>query len=146
MVNIIYGLHSRNADDKNRVILPPAIREYLGTNFMVSIGFDGNADLRTKEEFMKYIKMLEDQSSFDKRARIITRSILGNSFEVTLDAMNRISLPKHVVEKLAIQKEVIFIGAGTLVEMWSKEMYDNFESEYSADDIAAMAQEISLGK
>ncbi|WP_117275143.1 division/cell wall cluster transcriptional repressor MraZ [Mycoplasmopsis edwardii] len=143
MVNIIYGQHSRNADDKNRVILPPAIRDYLGTNFMVSIGFDGNADLRTKEEFMKYIKILEDKSSFDKRTRILTRTILGNSFEITLDAMNRMSLPKHIVEKLAIQKEIIFVGAGSLVEMWSKEKLESFESQYSHDDLAAIAQDLS---
>jgi MraZ protein len=104
-------------DGKNRVVLPSNIKEYLGTNFMISIGFDGNADLRSKEEFQKYIKMLENQSVFDKKARIITRSILGNSFEVTLDNMNRISLPKQMVEQLAIQKEIIFIGAGTLVEL-----------------------------
>ncbi|WAM10615.1 cell division/cell wall cluster transcriptional repressor MraZ [Mycoplasmopsis cynos] len=143
MVNIIYGQHSRNADDKNRVIFTAAIRDYLGNKFMLSIGFDGNADLRTKEEFMRYINMLEDQSLFDKRARIITRSILGNSFEITLDSMNRMTLPKYIVEKLAIHKEIIFVGAGSLVEMWSKERFDNFEKEYSLDDLAAIAQEIS---
>ncbi|VEU62589.1 division/cell wall cluster transcriptional repressor MraZ [Mycoplasmopsis bovirhinis] len=143
MSNIIYGTHSRNMDGKNRVVLPPHIKEYLGANFMISIGFDGNADLRTKEEFAKYILMLENQSVFDKKARIITRSILGNSFEVTLDNMNRISLPKQVVDRLNIQKEIIFIGVGTLVELWSAESYNSFVNEHSLEDIAAIAQELS---
>jgi MraZ protein len=48
-----------------------------------------------------------------------------------------------MVEQLAIQKEIIFIGAGTLVELWSAEKYNSFVNEHTLDDIALIAQELS---
>ncbi|WP_308699348.1 MULTISPECIES: cell division/cell wall cluster transcriptional repressor MraZ [unclassified Mycoplasma] len=137
------GQQLRNIDSKNRVVLPPVFKEKLGDEFILTIGFDGNAELRTKEAFNEYLKLFENKSFFDKSVRNLTRLIMGNAFEIKLDSMSRISLPKKIIEKLTIQKEVIFVGVGSMVELWSKEMFEEFENQYNPDDLSKLAQEIS---
>ncbi|RIV16661.1 division/cell wall cluster transcriptional repressor MraZ [Mycoplasmopsis gallopavonis] len=139
----MYGQHVRNLDDKSRVVLPSDYRDVLGSKFYITMGFDGNAELRSVENFQKYISMLEDKSYFDKKIRILTRLILGNAVEVSLDSHGRISLPKNLIEKLSITKAVVFVGAGSIIELWSKESFEEFEKQFSSEDIANIAQEIS---
>ncbi|QGZ97564.1 division/cell wall cluster transcriptional repressor MraZ [Mycoplasma sp. NEAQ87857] len=139
----MFGQHKRNLDDKSRVVLPPVFKEELGSTFYITLGFDGNAELRSQDNFRNYISMLEDKSFFDKRVRDITRIILGNAFEVALDNQNRISLPKHIVSKLSIQKEVVFVGVGSFVELWSSEKFEAFENQYSSEDLINLAQMLS---
>ncbi|VEU70305.1 division/cell wall cluster transcriptional repressor MraZ [Mycoplasmopsis glycophila] len=139
----MYGQQVRNIDDKSRVVLPSNFRDLLGSKFYITMGFDGNAELRSEENFKKYVSMLEDKSYFDRKVRILTRTILGNAVEVALDNQNRMSLPKNIIEKLSITKEVVFVGAGSIIELWSKESFEEFENQFSPDDIANIAQEIS---
>ncbi|WP_426461579.1 division/cell wall cluster transcriptional repressor MraZ [Mycoplasma hafezii] len=139
----MFGQHTRNLDDKSRVVLPPAFKELLGDRFYITVGFDGNAELRSVENFRKYVAMLEDKSYFDKKVRILSRLIMGNAVEVTLDGQNRISIPKTLKEKLSINKEVIFVGAGSIIELWAKERFEEFEGQFTAEDLADIAQELS---
>ncbi|MEA4134271.1 cell division/cell wall cluster transcriptional repressor MraZ [Mycoplasma sp. 2045] len=139
----MYGEYSRNIDDKNRVVIPPVFRDELGSKVFVTIGFDGNAEIRSIEEYKAYIRMIEENNRFDRNARILARYILGNTYEIDLDNQNRISLPKIIIDKLSIKKEVIFIGVGSIAELWSKEKYDEFNNQYSLDDIANIAQTLS---
>ncbi|MGZ9762735.1 division/cell wall cluster transcriptional repressor MraZ [Mycoplasma sp. 5912] len=138
------GQHTRNLDDKNRVILPPVFQEQLGNQFMVSIGFDGNAELRSIEEFDKYRQNIESKSFFNKDVRKVTRFILGNSFLATLDSVGRFSIPKKITTDLAIKKEITFVGMGSLVEIWAKEKFDAENAEISLSGMSALAEKISL--
>ncbi|SJZ64767.1 division/cell wall cluster transcriptional repressor MraZ [Mycoplasmopsis verecunda] len=139
----MYGLQIRNIDDKSRVVLPPVFRDELGSKLFITIGFDGNAEVRSEKSFQSYISMIENRSRFDVKTRTLARYIFGNTFEVVLDNQNRISLPKPIIEKLAIQKEVYFIGVGSIVELWAKEKYDEIQSTYTVKDMAELAQFLS---
>ncbi|WP_416755856.1 division/cell wall cluster transcriptional repressor MraZ [Mycoplasma aquilae ATCC BAA-1896] len=139
----MYGSQTRNIDDKNRVVLPPVFRDELGSKLYITIGFDGNAEVRSQEGFQAYIAMIENKSRFDVKTRTLARYIFGNTFEIVLDNQNRISLPKPIIEKLSIQKEVIFIGVGSIVELWAKEKYDENQNQYTVEDMAELAQFLS---
>lgn len=139
----MFGQHSRNLDDKNRVVLPSAFKEFLGSTFMVTIGFDGNAEMRSLESFEIYKQKIENNSYFTADVRTITRFIMGNTFEAKLDSVGRFSVPKNIIDKLSIQKEITFVGAGSLIELWSKEKYDEVCDKYSLDDMAEIAEKIS---
>ncbi len=136
----IYGQHSRNIDAKNRVMLPTKIRDILGNNFFLTIGMEGIVELRSKADFQNLIDVFNAQSFFDPKARMLKRFWLGNSQEIELDSQNRFVIPKNILEKAAIQKEVLFIGVGNLVEMWSKEAYENYETKISDEELLEAAQ------
>ncbi|WP_036458693.1 cell division protein MraZ [Mycoplasma leonicaptivi] len=140
---VIFGEQLRNMDDKNRVILPPNIRNYLGDFFVLTIDFDGNAVLRTKQEFEKYTEVFANKSDFNTNVRTLRRIILSRSYEINVDSSNRITLQKNIVSDLAIKKEIIFIGTGSSVELWSKERWETFKSSISQDMLIDLANSVS---
>ncbi|WP_416373955.1 MraZ C-terminal domain-containing protein [Mycoplasmopsis felis] len=75
--------------------------------------------------------------------RLLSRFIFGNSYEVKIDSVGRFNIPKIIIDKLTIQKEISFIGVGNLVEIWSKERLDELDSNISLTDIVTIAQKVS---
>ncbi|UUM20125.1 MULTISPECIES: division/cell wall cluster transcriptional repressor MraZ [unclassified Mycoplasma] len=139
----MYGQHTRAIDDKNRVVLPAAYKDQLGTSFFITLGFDKNFELRSVENFNAYTKKLQNKSQFNSKVRHLTRIIMSNVVEVNLDKQGRISLPKFIIDKLSIQKEVVFVGNGSIIELWSKEAFQEFENLFQDGDLAKLAEEIS---
>ncbi|VEU74393.1 cell division protein MraZ [Mycoplasmopsis citelli] len=139
----MYGQHTRSVDDKNRVALPAVYKENLGSSFFITLGFDNNFELRSVENFRLYTQKLQSKSQFNSKVRHLTRIIMSNAVEVNLDKQGRISLPKFVIDKLSIQKEVVFVGTGSIIELWSKEAFVAFENNFQDGDLAALAEEIS---
>lgn len=133
----------RKLDSKNRIIVPSSLRNCLGTKFYLTLGLDGNAELRNEKEYEKYSKVVKDLDMFDKSARILKRFILGNAVEIFLDSQNRFLLSKNIIDTLSIQKDVIFVPVGSFVELWSKDKLDEIEGKYSTDDISAIAHSFS---
>ncbi|WP_246051810.1 cell division/cell wall cluster transcriptional repressor MraZ [Mycoplasma nasistruthionis] len=136
----MYGTHTRSIDDKKRVVLPPNFKEQLGETFYLSIGFDGHAELRSAQEFDLYKQNIENKSRFDSKVRVVARYIFGKTYEMKLDSQSRISIPKTVFEELSIVKEVVFVGVGSIVELWPKEKYQMLEAQFDAQTIADIAQ------
>lgn len=139
----MFGRHNRNLDDKYRVVLPSPFKDELGEKFYLTIGLDKNVEIRSQDVFNQYINILNGKSEFDKNVRILKRFILGNTFEIELDKQGRISLPKHIIDSLALKKEVVFIGTGSIVELWSKEVLEEHESSISNDELSNIAQLLS---
>ncbi|MEE3928053.1 cell division/cell wall cluster transcriptional repressor MraZ [Mycoplasmopsis ciconiae] len=139
----MFGTIERKLDDKNRVILPPVFRDSLGSTFFITVGFDGNAELRSEDNFNKYVAEIESKSMFDKNARILRRSILGRATQIQLDSQGRFLVPKNIIDLTSIQKNVVFVGVGSFVEFWAKEAYDSQSELNDGDLIANIAQKLS---
>lgn len=58
---------------------------------------------------------------------------MRNTAEAGLDAQGRISVPPHLVEAAGIGKEVLFVGAGDVIEMWDPQRYESYVGESQED-------------
>lgn len=45
--------------------------------------------------------------------------------ELSLDASNRLTLPKRLLDEAGIQTEVVLAGVGGLIEIWDKAIYES---------------------
>ncbi|WP_029608760.1 division/cell wall cluster transcriptional repressor MraZ [Mycoplasma simbae] len=139
----MYGQYERSIDAKNRVALPAKLRDALGSKFYLTVGMDNIIELRDENEFAKLTADLTSQSIYDKNARLLKRWWLGNTHDVELDSQSRFILPKQVLSKGAIQKDVIFIGVGNSVELWGAENYENYTNSISEQELAQAAQALA---
>ncbi|OKL23650.1 cell division/cell wall cluster transcriptional repressor MraZ [Metamycoplasma hominis] len=130
----MFGKYYRQIDDKNRVVVPPKLLQELAKEFYITIGIDKNLVLRTVSEFQKMKTKLEEGNTLNKNVRDFIRYIFGNTEVVSPDKNNRIMIPKHLLNKAAIDKEVVFLGTGDTCELFAKEVYDEQESYYENDD------------
>lgn len=129
----MYGKHSRNLDDKRRVIIPVKFRDELGSKFFITLGLDQTLELRSSEEFSSWSNQLMKLGTYSKNARNFSRILLGNTENIELDKQGRMMIPEHFCKKTSITKEIIFIGVGNKIELWDKARHEQFENEYEAE-------------
>jgi MraZ protein len=54
--------------------------------------------------------------------------------------LGRMTIPKALLEKAGIEKEVVFAGSNHMIEIWDKEKYEAKEME--SRDFVALAEKI----
>lgn len=128
------GTYFRNIDSKNRVIVPPKLKEKLGDTFYVTIGSEKNLEIRSDDEFRKYINKFEQTNALDHDVKRYTRYILGNTVEIIADKLGRFTIPEQHLTPTTINKEVVFVGVGNHIELWSAENYKNNATQSFEDE------------
>jgi MraZ protein len=51
---------------------------------------------------------------------------MRHTAEATVDGQGRISLPQHLVRLAGIEKEMTFVGAGAVIEIWNPDQYQQY--------------------
>lgn len=125
------GTYQNNVDPKGRVSIPVKYREALGEHFFVSKGFDNCVDIYTQDEWEKFAQKLHKLSVTKRDMRDFVRFIFGNATEVELDKQGRILLPAMLRETVGIEKEVIVMGVGNKVEIWSRSVWEEHQQVLS---------------
>ncbi|MDZ7293496.1 division/cell wall cluster transcriptional repressor MraZ [Mycoplasmopsis pulmonis] len=135
----LYGNFERSLDPKNRLSLPAKFKTELGSNFYLSVLLDGVVEIRNSEEFENEAHKFKTMNVLDKNARDFARLFFQRTVEVEADKQGRFVLPKHILEKASIQKDVVLVGMGDKVELWSKAKYDNFQDSIDDEKIENIA-------
>ncbi|ALP90876.1 MULTISPECIES: division/cell wall cluster transcriptional repressor MraZ [Clostridium] len=120
------GEYQHSLDSKNRIIVPAKLREGLGNKFVITKGLDGCLYAYPLEEW----KILEDKLKTlpltNKDARTFVRFFFSGACEVELDKQFRGLIPQNLKEYAKIEKDIVSIGVLSRVEIWSKEMWENY--------------------
>lgn len=139
------GGFAHNIDDKGRVIVPQKFRLLLGEKFVVTKGLDRCLWVFADEEFRELDERLKAQPMLDPNAVRLQRFFCAEAVDAVTDAQGRVALPANLREYAAIEKEVMIIGAGNRIEIWSKPRWDETASALSDDMIRESAREIGVG-
>ena len=133
---MLLGTYEHSLDSKNRLTLPSGIRKNFDTFVVLSIGIDKCAEIRTPEEFKSYTSMLQKVGISKEKYRTLLRTVLGNSFEIQIDSSNRVLVPGIIAEFCNFSKNVVLIGVGDKMEVWSADIYNSIKRK---DDINALS-------
>jgi len=57
-----------------------------------------------------------------------SRILLSNAEDVDLDGQSRIRIPQHLIEKSELEKEVLFIGVLSRIEIWQPQKFADYEN------------------
>ena len=150
------GEYRHTLDSKKRTFLPSKLREKLGSEVVIARGVDKCLTLYTAEGWKKFEEKIEELPPI--RARAVRRWLYGFSGEVTIDSQGRIAIPKNLVEYAELtgkksddDKEekgnvynIVSVGVGDHVEIWSEQEYENVINNMSADQIAAALAELGM--
>lgn len=139
------GEYNHTIDAKGRLIVPSKFRESLGDEFVVTKGMDGCLFVYDNTEWSKFEEKLRSLPMIDKEARQFTRYFLAGAASVEVDKQGRILIPSVLREFSELQKDVVLIGVGSRVEIWSKERWEGTASYEDMDEIAEHMEELGLG-
>lgn len=116
------GSYFNTIDAKGRVFIPTKLRYSLGESIRLAKGFDDCLYIFTLDSWNDFTeKYVKNRSLKDPKARKLERFFLGGSHELVIDRQGRINLPGDFIEYIGIKKDVVFVGCGDRVELWSAE-------------------------
>ena len=129
------GLHTINLDSKGRLAIPTKHRDALaalcGGRLVATIDTEEHCLLiYPVNEWEPIQAQIEALPSFNPAARRIQRLLIGHATDLELDSSGRILVPPSLREYAGLEKEVVLLGQGKKLELWSKSQWDNRRDAY----------------
>jgi len=143
---MLMGQYEHTIDAKGRVIIPAKFREELGDRFVLTKGLDNCLFVYSLDEWKNIEAKLKTLPLTKKDARAFTRFFLAGAVECEIDKQGRILIPANLREHAKIEKDVIFIGVSTRVEIWSKEVWEEYSNntDVSFEEIAEHLDDLNI--
>ena len=143
------GDYTVRLDPKGRLSFPAAfkkqIREALQDGFVLKRDvFENCLIMYPMEEWERQNKIIRSRTNpYNKEHARFLRMFFSGTAEVSLDANNRMLIPKRLLEYAGIRSEVVLAGQSGKIEIWASEQYGSVS--VADDDFAAMAEKILGG-
>ena len=129
---MLCGRTYHTMETKNRIISPQALRNEMGDVVYVTVGYDNNLFVMSEDTFNKLAEKVLTVAETSVEAREFRRTFFGDAVMCQLDKTGRLILPQLLIDHAKIQKDVVIIGIFDKLEVWSKEVYDEYVASRSA--------------
>ena len=136
--------YNHTVDTKGRLIVPSKFREQLGDEFVVTKGMDGCLFVYANDDWNAFEQKLTSLPLINKEARKFARFFLAGAASVEVDKQGRILLPTNLRQFAGLEKDVVLVGVGSRIEIWSRENWENMDADSDMDDIAATMESLGL--
>ena len=136
--------YNHTVDTKGRLIVPSKFREQLGDEFVVTKGMDGCLFVYANDDWSDFEQKLTSLPLINKEARKFARFFLAGAAQVEVDKQGRILLPANLRQFAGLEKDVVLVGVGSRIEIWSRENWENMDADSDMDDIAATMESLGL--
>jgi len=130
---MLMGEYLHTVDSKGRLIIPAKFREGLGERFVVTKGLDNCLFVYPSDEWDGLEKKLKSLPFTNKDARAFVRFFFSGATECDLDKQGRVVLPANLRNYAKLEKEVVVIGVSSRVEIWSKDVWEQYSMEAESD-------------
>lgn len=137
------GTYDHSIDTKGRVIVPAKFREALGDSFVVTLGLDGCLFVYPNEEWEDFVNQLKELPG-SKEARKLQRYFMAGAAPCDVDKQGRVLIPSNLREKAGMEKDIVFVGVMSKIEIWSRQRWDENDDFDNVDDIAEHMSEFGL--
>lgn len=141
---MLIGQHSSKIGAKKRIAVPKSFREELGSDVILTRGYEGCLVLVDRVRWEDITKDIMNGSFIDKKIRDSRRFLLAGAHEIELDDQGRFVLPTGLYTYASLSKTAHFLGLINWVEIWSEEKWKEHE-EYIREHGDAIAQELADG-
>ncbi len=140
------GEYQHSIDGKGRLIIPAKFREVLGESFIMTKGLDNCLFVYELSEWKIIEDKLKTLPMTSKNARAFMRFIFSGATECEADKQGRILIPTNLREHAFIEKDVVTIGVGNRLEIWSKANWDTYNDDdsLSYENIAEAMAELGI--
>ncbi len=122
------GQHLHAIDDKGRVPLPARYRNGdAAAEFVLVRGPHGSLILFPRPAWgsvAERLSLLRRSSDPESRRRAL--AVTASAADLALDRHGRLSLPQHLIDVAALEREALFVGAGDVIEIWNPSRYEDY--------------------
>lgn len=128
------GDHDLTLDEKNRVLIPSALRQCLnperdGGRFILIIGDKSRLWLFPERVYKRMVAGLEEELAPDEEDQQFDLLFFGGAQWIELDKQGRILLPDKYLKRTGIQKDITMVGARTHIQIWKRSDWEAAQDE-----------------
>ena len=141
---VFQGEFDHSVDDKGRVIIPTRFRSSLGERFYMTKGVGGCIFVYTEAAYKELSETLQNQRQLDEHTMRLQRFF--TSTEASVDGQGRVAIPAKLREwaKIGEQGDVVIVGTGSRIEMWSRAAWERYNDALTDDMITESAREVGI--
>ena len=136
------GSFKHSLDAKKRVFIPSKFRDDLGDEFYITRKFDTYLSIYTADDWAAYVEKIERLP--ESEAVEIQDFLLGAAQKCVPDASGRIILDERLAKHAGIEKNIVFVGAGRQIRIWSEEAWIERESKRDTESIREIMRKYGL--
>ena len=145
-MNYPIGEYYCKLDAKGRLLLPSGFKEQLGDElaegFVLRPGlFETCLDVYGMDDWRNLQSKLAKLNPFKKENLVMMRRINGGARVVKMDASGRLQIPKDLVDKCAMVKEVVITSLPDRMQIWAKEKMDESNAQMTDEQFAQMLED-----
>ncbi|MBR2372486.1 MAG: division/cell wall cluster transcriptional repressor MraZ [Clostridia bacterium] len=129
------GEYRHQIDAKNRLRVPAKLKSELGDKFVVTKGSNGCLFVFNSKTMESLYEKLQNVPISDIAAQRSIRMLFSSASEVENDEQGRFLLPQSLKAFAKIDKNVVTVGAGTRIEIWSEEVWNEYNSYDNFDEV-----------
>lgn len=139
------GEYRCKLDAKGRLLLPRGFKDQLGTaleeGFVLRTGlYEPCLDMFGMDDWRKLQERLGKMNSFRKETLIIQRRINAGARMVKIDGSGRIQIPKDLLDKCGMIKDVVITSLTDRMQIWGEEQLEKSNAEISEEGFMNMLE------
>ena len=134
-MSYLVGHHNCKLDAKGRVLVTSEFKEQLGSEaeegFILRPGLHAHClELYTKKDWNEVQDQLRAKfSQFNVNEEAVMRKYNSGARFVKLDGSGRLQIPKDLIEKGSLIKDIIITAVTTKMDIWDKDLYEQSINE-----------------
>lgn len=113
-----FGEYPYAIDDKGRVVMPAAFRDFVEDGMVVTRGMEGCLYVFPSAEWRRIEEALVGLPLNDTAGRNFVRFFYSGASKLRLDGQGRVSLPATLRQFAALGADVVVAGAPNRLEIW----------------------------
>ena len=121
------GKYHTTIDSHNRLAPPPGHEGLFGEVAFLTQGFEKNLMMLTDEAFSGILAHIKTLNIADPITRLLLRLFLGNTVEMQTETTGQLSIPDSLKDFAGLIDEVLLVGQGDYLEIWSPESWKKQE-------------------
>ncbi len=125
------GTFDHTLDAKNRLTMPARYRSALAGGIVLAMTVDQQpcVGVWRPQEYEDYSRRaLAGLPPLSRQLAELERFFYGSSQDADLDAAGRVIVPAFLSEHAQLEKEIVIVGVGDRLELWSKGLWSGHQS------------------
>lgn len=141
------GEYRAKTDDKGRLVFPSAFKAVMDSDKPMRLVVKKNIfapclDIYTYQEWERESEDIKSRLNFFNREHSdFWRGYMSGRAMVEPDSkLGRISIPRHLLDSIGVEREVVFAGNDHKIELWALDRYE--AATMPEEEFTALAEKI----
>jgi MraZ protein len=140
------GEYEATLDTKGRFLLPIGLKRQMeegaANRFVINRGLEKYLSLYSWQSWQKTINMITGLNEFDPEVRQFKRYFMNGATIMELDSAGRLLVPQNLKPHADLEKDIVLMGTGEIIEIWDKSKYDKFFENFPMETYSSMANKL----